>query len=430
MKFDSIQHPENTDHSLPRDLGQNSLWTRVCLLCVTPFFLLLLCADIDAAERIELVGVGQFPGTATDLSGQLDRLENGEPHNRLGGFSALEYSGSAQRYVALPDRGPDDGATGYLCRYQLLDINVEPTAAEPVHLKLVDSVLFKDHSGRPFTGSSTAITASKSVAGRLDPEGFRFGRDGTFYVSDEYGPQLIQFSATGKELKRFELPAHLLVKHPAESKAEENELNDRGRSSNKGMEGLAISGDRQHLYGIMQQVLIQDGERDETGRPCGVNCRLVVVNTETGNTREFVYQLDDRTNGLNEIVAIDDSQFLVIERDGLIGAEAKFKKIMKIDLTGATEIQNEERLPADGLPDHIRPVSKQVFIDFLSPEHNLSAAQIPEKLEGLTFGQPLRDGRNTLIISSDNDFNADVPSLIYVFALPKSTNIEKAISAR
>ena len=26
-----------------------------------------------------------------------------------------------------------------------------------------------------------------------------------------------------------------------------------------------------------------------------------------------------------------------------------------------------ERLPADGLPDHIRPVSKQVFIDFLSP---------------------------------------------------------------
>ncbi len=129
-------------------------------------------------------------------------------------------------------------------------------------------------------------------------------------------------------------------------------------------------------------------------------------------------------------MAIDDSQFLVIERDGLIGAEAKFKKIMKIDLTGATEIQNEGRLPADGLPDHIRPVSKQVFIDFLSPEHNLSAAQIPEKLEGLTFGQPLRDGRNTLIISSDNDFNADVPSLIYVFALPKSTNIEKAISAR
>ena len=180
----------------------------------------------------------------------------------------------------------------------------------------------------------------------------------------------------------------------------------------------------------MQHVLIQDGERDEIGKPVGVNCRLVVIHAETGQTREFVYQLDDRGNGLNEILAINDRQFLVIERDGLIGTEAKFKKIMKIDLTGATEIQDEERLPAAGLPDHIRPVGKQVFIDFLSPEYKLSAAQIPEKLEGLTFGQPLEDGRATLIVSSDNDFNADAPSLIYVFALPKSTPVESAVSAK
>jgi hypothetical protein len=396
---------------------------------VIALLLFLVCYNVEA-EQIELVGVGEFPGTASDLSGQQDRLENGEPHNRLGGFSALEYSGNAQQYVALPDRGPDDGATGYLCRYQLLDINVQPGAAEPVILKLVDSILFKDCLDRPFTGASNAFAAGESIAERLDPEGFRFGKDGTFYVSDEYGPQLIQFSAMGKELKRFQLPEHLMVENPAESKVEENELNDRGRSSNKGMEGLAISSNHQHLYGIMQHVLIQDGERDEIGKPVGVNCRLVVIHAETGQTREFVYQLDDRGNGLNEILAINDRQFLVIERDGLIGTEAKFKKIMKIDLTGATEIQDEERLPAAGLPDHIRPVGKQVFIDFLSPEYKLSAAQIPEKLEGLTFGQPLEDGRATLIVSSDNDFNADAPSLIYVFALPKSTPVESAVSAK
>jgi hypothetical protein len=429
MKFYSVPRINIDGRSLVRCCRH--MWSGVPMNLhhVIALLLFLVCYNVEA-EQIELVGVGEFPGTASDLSGQQDRLENGEPHNRLGGFSALEYSGNAQQYVALPDRGPDDGATGYLCRYQLLDINVQPGAAEPVILKLVDSILFKDCLDRPFTGASNAFAAGESIAERLDPEGFRFGKDGTFYVSDEYGPQLIQFSAMGKELKRFQLPEHLMVENPAESKVEENELNDRGRSSNKGMEGLAISSNHQHLYGIMQHVLIQDGERDEIGKPVGVNCRLVVIHAETGQTREFVYQLDDRGNGLNEILAINDRQFLVIERDGLIGTEAKFKKIMKIDLTGATEIQDEERLPAAGLPDHIRPVGKQVFIDFLSPEYKLSAAQIPEKLEGLTFGQPLEDGRATLIVSSDNDFNADAPSLIYVFALPKSTPVESAVSAK
>ena len=240
MKFYSVPRINIDGRSLVRCCRH--MWSGVPMNLhhVIALLLFLVCYNVEA-EQIELVGVGEFPGTASDLSGQQDRLENGEPHNRLGGFSALEYSGNAQQYVALPDRGPDDGATGYLCRYQLLDINVQPGAAEPVILKLVDSILFKDCLDRPFTGASNAFAAGESIAERLDPEGFRFGKDGTFYVSDEYGPQLIQFSAMGKELKRFQLPEHLMVENPAESKVEENELNDRGRSSNKGMEGLAIS---------------------------------------------------------------------------------------------------------------------------------------------------------------------------------------------
>jgi len=396
----------------------------------------LICVSVvqspctEASEQVELIGVGQFSGAASDLSGHSGVLENGEPHDRLGGFSALEYTGEGHRYVALPDRGPDDGATGYLCRFQWLDIVVKPQSEHPVSLKLVDSVFLKDREQRAFTGASSAMSATDQTAGRFDPEGFRFGTEGNFYVSDEYGPQLIEFRSTGEEVRRFALPEHLSVLHPADSKAAENAANSIGRSSNKGMEGLAISPDGKQLFGIMQHVLLQDGERDEFGKPVGLNCRLISIDIATGKTREFVYQLDDVSNGLNEILAIDDHTFLVIERDGLIGADAKFKKIMKIDLTNATEISGVDQLPAIDLPSQIQPVRKEVFIDMLAPKFGLKPDQIPEKLEVLTFVDTLADGRETLVVASDNDFNAETSSFFYVFALALVSSTPEAVSAR
>ena len=119
---------------------------------------------------------------------------------------------------------------------------------------------------------------------------------------------------------------------------------------------------------------------------------------------------------MNEIVAMGDDQFLVIERDGKTGESATYKRIVKIDLANATEVQDLDRLPYE-LPESIHPVHKETFIDFLSPEFKLPKASIPEKLEGLTFGERLRDGRQTIVVASDNDFQAATPSLIYVFAL-------------
>lgn len=383
----------------------------------------LLCNQSVADEPVQLIGIGQFSGTATDLSGQADQLENGEPHNRLGGFSALEYTGTGNRYVALPDRGPDDGATGYLCRFQHVEVNIQPEATPSVTVNLIESTLLTDNHGRPFTGASTAMVPVADVGERLDPEGFRFGNDGGFFVSDEYGPQLIEFSADGQEQHRLTLPEHLMATILADSKAAENFANVKGRSSNKGMEGLAISADGKTLYGIMQHVLLQDGERQPNGRSVGKNCRIVQVDIATGAVREFVYQLEDTRNGLNEILAIGNDEFLVIERDGDSGADAAFKKVMKISLAGATPVQRMRQLPSGELPESIRPVSKEVFIDFLDPRFQLTTEQLPEKLEGLTGGPKLADGRRTILVASDNDFEAESPSLIYVFAVPNRSTV-------
>ena len=42
---------------------------------------------------------------------------------------------------------------------------------------------------------------------------------------------------------------------------------------------------------------------------------------------------------------------------------------------------------------------------------------MPEKIEGLTFGPTLPDGRRTLIVTIDNDLMADKPSWFWVFAV-------------
>jgi hypothetical protein len=87
-----------------------------------------------AAAAIELIGTGAVPGTATDNLGATPAtLEDGTPHNRVGGFgSAVAYTGSDNLYIATPDRGPADGITSYQDRYYLLDISVAPGTPTPV----------------------------------------------------------------------------------------------------------------------------------------------------------------------------------------------------------------------------------------------------------------------------------------------------------
>ena len=95
------------------------------------------------------------------------------------------------------------------------------------------------------------------------------------------------------------------------------------------------------------------------------------------------------------------------------------KTIYKIDLSGATDVSGIASLPAGALPVGITPVSKQLFINLLDADLNL-AATIPEKIEGLTWGPDLPDGRHVLYVISDNDLNPALATQIYAFAIDPS----------
>lgn len=388
--------------------------------CIAALALLSGCCGSALAD-VELLGVGSLPGSSEDLSKLTGKGSDGSPRNRLGGHgSAIAYTGRGSEYVLASDRGPKDGASDFACRYHRMEIRVAPQAKPVVTLKLTATTLLTDEKGATFIGALDAFRDARPEANRrLDPEGVRVGPDGTLFVADEYGPVVYEFLPAGRRKRSLTLPARFQAPKPGLTPADELPPHSRaGRQPNRGMEGLAISPDGSALVGIMQSPLIQDGALDERNARVGLNCRILELEVSGGKAREFVYTLDDPANGVSEILAVGEREFLVLERDGKGGKDAACKRVYLVDLADATDVSRVESLPRSGLPPGVRSARKRLFLDLLEKRHGLAGMDFPEKLEGLAFGPDLADGRHLLLVTADNDFVADRPFLVYAFAVP------------
>ena len=424
----------------------------------------------SAAHAVDLIAIGTVSGTYEDFATETAfPLENGIVGNRLGGLgSGLAYAGGTT-FLALPDRGPNakaynplvDDTTSYIARFQTLNLSLAPTADPVTGLPftltpmLTDTTLLSSPSplvygtgaglghqadgvtplgsGVPalnaidrthyFTGRSDNFDATKPSTNpknaRLDPEGIRVANDGrSVFVSDEYGPFVYEFDrATGKRLRVFNLPANLAVSTLSPQSAVEIAGNTVGRVTNKGMEGLAITPDGKTLVGIVQANLEQDKKK---------SLRIVTIDVASGATHEYAYKLTDGS-GASEIIAVNNHQFLVDERDGSglgdtplltdVASAAAVKKLFLIDLAGATDITAIVGPNAD-LSAYA--VSKTLFLDFVAKLNTagIDSHLIPSKIEGVAFGQDVEINgvtKHTLFIANDNDF---LPTAADPFKLP------------
>lgn len=377
--------------------------------------------DLVQAE-VTLVGTARLKGKSTDLSGLTEKLPGEIPHNRLGGISAIDYTGKNDEYLLLSDRGPADGATEYLCRFHRLKVTVQPGVKPVVTTALLSTTMLTDESGKSLVGSATAFDDHDQSRGlRFDPEGLRADRRGNVYLSDEYGPSVCGFSSSGRRTAVLKVPSRFQIAHPAATPEDEVARNSTGRQPNGGLEGLAITPDGTRLYASMQRPLIQESKPAKEGiKRHGTNTRIIEFDVASGRTREFLYPLDDSSNGVSEILAVNSHEFLILERDSRLGAEAVCKKIFKIDLAGATDLSQRDVLPPNGIPNGVVAARKSLFLDMLAPRFGLAGPDSPEKIEGLAFGPTLPDGRRLLIVAIDNDFHADKPILLHAFAVDRS----------
>jgi hypothetical protein len=395
---------------------------------------------------ISLIGKGLVSASLLDRSGLIGNIcQAGVPGNCVpkaifGGFgSDLAYTGHDNVFISAPDRGPFDGLTDvpYLDRFHFLHITTELGAPFPnIHTLLLDTRLLRNELDQTFVGAAGDFVANNDLATlRLDPEGIRVSATGTFYISDEYGPYTLEFDRQGHLLRRIALPSKFAIANPNSDPTAELLGNASGRQANRGMEGLAISPDGSCLFGIMQSALLQDhGLTPGTTDRLGPNNRIVKINLLTGETHEYVYVLDaiNRGQGVSEILAINNNEFLVVERDNRSNLTTPpqaptRKNIYKIDLTGATDVSGIASLPAGALPVGVVPVNKTLFIDLLDAAFNLMPT-IAEKIEGLSWGPDLEDGRHVLYVISDNDLNPNLATQIYSFAIdPSLLNLDEQL---
>jgi hypothetical protein len=170
------------------------------------------------------------------------------------------------------------------------------------------------------------------------------------------------------------------------------------------MEGLAITPDGKTLVGIMQNALIQDAT---LGGDAKNLLRLVTIDIASAKvTHQYAYLLT-AGSGVSEILALNNHEFIVDERDGHGRADqsdAEVKQLFKIDLDGATDVSD-----MDGLTASTFAVNKTLFLDIvqLFTSSGISAGTIPAKIEGISFGADVKVGSksvHTLWIANDNDF--------------------------
>ena len=379
-----------------------------------------------AADRIERIASASFPGDATDksgLTGVVGKKGQSVPLNRFGGAGSGIDHLAGDEYLMVSDRGPADGAVDFPCRMHRIRFHVD-AAARKAEVELLSTTLLRTAEGKVYSGGM-------ATSPRLDPEGIRGGPFGkSCYISDEYGPELLEFGMDGKLRRSLKVPEKFLCPKPGRTTAEE--LPPRvvtGRFPNRGMEGLART-PRGLLMGMMQGALIQDGgvqppppgaKETAEGKPRGICCRLVLIDPDgVEPTREFAYVMDVFSHGCSEILAVDEQRFLVLERDGAAGTAAKCKRLYLIDIRHATDIGKIASLPAAGPPAGVKPVKKKRFLDLLEPRFGLAGPNCPAKLEGLTWGPDLPDGRRLLVVTVDSDYLAEKSTDLHAFAVPQA----------
>lgn len=424
-----------------------------------------------------LVGVGRIGGSVRDSFNETMGGSSGLFINNWSFDSGSgQYSGT---FNILPDRGYNAGSTfsNYAARLHTAPFNFTPyTGVLPVGQTQInanygtttkftyqDGATVKFTTGLLPTSSSsllfgnnvgTAIAANGPGGAQesllsFDAEAVHLLADGSGYVSDEYGTYIARFNPSKQITNIIQLPAAArptLAGNPSFAPG-----NTAGRRENQGLEGLTVSPDGTRLMVLMQSALVQDST---SGNQTRLNTRLFTYDISTPAlieapvlSGEYVVQLPtfdidgtggaaDRTAAQSEIVAISNTQFMMLARDGNgLGSSSRphvVKSIELVDFSGATNIAGTaadltggQVSPGGVLGGSITPAQSTQIINLIASTdlakfglntNDLDPAfqpgppntnTIAEKWEGMALQPNLATADPNdyyLFVSNDNDF--------------------------
>lgn len=324
----------------------------------------------------------------------------------VGGLSALAYDRSQDRFYALSD---DQGRFGQPRFYELaMDFDRNEDRQPRFRGVSIQSVTtLTDAEGNPYR------------QGQLDPEGLALSPRNTVFISSEgniaqgSSPFLGEFDRqTGQLVTSFRLPDRFLP--------DDANPPTQGVRNNLSFESLAINvapgtaGQTEpfRLFIATESALVQDYEADPYQPLRSRFLHYLLGQDQSTLIAEHAYPLDLEPSGavmigLTDVLVLDQGgHFLALERAfGLRGFNVR---LYQLATGGATDTSTLASLRgAEGLA----PIRKQLVLDFAD-------IAIPsDNLEGMTLGPRLPDGSQSLILISDNNFEAGRPTQIILLRL-------------
>jgi hypothetical protein len=417
-----------------------------------------------------LVGVGRLAADLRDKFGETFGSGSGMAIDPTSWTRAGDsYRGTI---FLLPDRGYNvSGTIDYRARLNKLSIVFTPVsdpnalpAAErqrTVAATLADTILLTDAAGAPLSGLDPTEGGVRPAShgfppmpqapnGRIaiDSEGLVLSRDGSFFVSDEYGPYIYRFSPQGRMLGAIRPPDAFIPRRKGQDNFSSNNPGPRGgaplplnpetgRQNNQGFEGLALTPNGKYLVALLQSATRQDGgDAPETRHHTRMLTYDVSAIDQPILVREHVVALPAFTTAdgkrriaaQSELLALDETHFLVICRDtgngyGMEGAASLYRRVELIDTSQASNIAGT---PYDGLAplapegrlvEGIVPAARQTFIDLNDsvelarfglhngpPQDRNNLAEKWESMGLVPAHDPDHPRDFFLFVANDNDF--------------------------
>jgi hypothetical protein len=272
-----------------------------------------------------------------------------------------------------------------------------------------------DEDGLPFKPRSVD---SSPPAVPPDPEGIAFdsGRQRLYWSSEgerrtdgPRGPVLADpwvriAGLDGSYLGRFAMPPELAMS-----------AQPTGPRRNMTLEGLTVTADGRLLFTAMEGPGYDDGALPN--RAHGALTRITAYRLDSGAdpAAQYAYPLEAApksagptgTNGLTDLVALSDTAFLVIERAFSVRPTVR---LFRAEIGGATDVLGVPALSGAA----VTPMTKTLLADLSA----MPGLEPLDNIEGITLGPRLPDGRQTVVLVSDDNFSPSQVTQFVVLAVP------------
>ncbi len=327
----------------------------------------------------------------------------------IGGLSGIDYNAAKDEYYLISD----DRSAINAARYYTAKIYFNNTTIDSVVYIKATTLLDEKNQPYPNTKQNTRKTPDPEAI-RYNPftqnfywtsEGERIVREKDTILSN---PAITIVSNNGQYLDTFLLPANLLMN-----------ANEKGPRQNGVLEGMSFSKDYKTLFVNVEEPLFEDGPRADVLENKAVVRIFGFDVASRKNIGQYAYTLDPvaypatpadafKVNGVPDILAINKTQWLVLERSFSTGRLPCTIKIFIANMEEATNIINTRSLIES--PAAIQMTKKLLL--------NMDSLGIYiDNVEGITFGPQLPNGHSTLVLVADNNFSAFEKTQFFIFEI-------------